>query len=284
MSQASAVGVKPVPGPKILMVGSTGSGKTHAIRTLIDAGLKVFVQFTEPGMEVIADIPCEKGLHWHYTPPADVSWAELMDAADKMNKFSLKALSEMSDINKSKYRGFYDFLSSMSNLTCDRCAKSFGAADYLDDSWAIVNDSLSGISVMQMNLVVGGKPIASQADWGMAMKNLENYINKFAGGIQCMAIMMAHLERETDEVTGASINMASTLGKKLAPKIPRFFSDVIHARREGTVFSWSTATINTDLKARNLPIGENIPPTFVPIVKKWQEKIRVEKAAQVPKP
>jgi hypothetical protein len=80
------------------------------------------------------------------------------------------------------------------------------------------------------------------------------------------------LERETDEVTGGISLMASTLGRKLAPRLPRFFSDVIHAKREGEKFSWSTATFNVDLKARNVPISETIPPSFVPLIEKWRSR------------
>jgi hypothetical protein len=41
-------------------MGASGTGKTHSIRTLVDAGLEVFVLFTEPGMEVLADVPADK--------------------------------------------------------------------------------------------------------------------------------------------------------------------------------------------------------------------------------
>lgn len=262
-----------VPGPKVMLVGGSGGGKTHSLRTIVESGLKLFVVFTEPGMEVLADIPCASGLHWRYIPPSRASWAELLDATDKINKFSFKALAEMPDINKSKYREFYDFIACMANLKCDRCGQTFGPADQLGEGWAVANDSLSGISTMDMNLVVGGKPVASQSDWGVAMKNLENYIIKFCGDIQCLAVMIAHLEREADEVTGAMINMPSTLGKKLAPKIPRYFSDVIHAKRDGNKFSWSTATINTDLKSRHLQIAEGHPPSFKPLVEAWRKKL-----------
>jgi predicted ATPase len=40
-----------------MLLGASGSGKTYSIRTLLDAGLEVFVLFTEPGMEVLADCP-----------------------------------------------------------------------------------------------------------------------------------------------------------------------------------------------------------------------------------
>ena len=65
--------------------------------------------------------------------------------------------------------------------------------------------------------------------------------------------------------------MASTLGRKLAPKIPRFFSDVIHVKRIGNKFEWATDTLNCDLKARNVKIAGSLPPSFVPIMTQWKK-------------
>lgn len=277
-----------VPGPKVLLVGGSGAGKTHSLRTVLEQNIKVFVLFTEPGMEVLLDerwkvYSCKEGLHWRYLPPSSVPWAQLQKNADFVNKFSLKVLSGMEDINKAAYREFYELIGVMANLKCDRCQQSFGPADQLGEDWCVVNDSLSGISVQSMNLVVGGKPVAAKPDWGIAMKNIENYILKFTGDIQCMAVMTAHLERETDETTGAVTNMASTLGQKLSPKIPRNFSDVIHAVRTGDRYEWSTATINTDLKSRHFPLGDHHQPSFKPIIESWRKKLAAARS-QGPQP
>ena len=66
--------------------------------------------------------------------------------------------------------------------------------------------------------------------------------------------------------------MASTLEKALAPKLPRLFSDVILSVKEAATFSWSTAAIGADLKARNLEIKDGLPPSFGPIIKSWQSR------------
>jgi len=63
--------------------------------------------------------------------------------------------------------------------------------------------------------------------------------------------------------------MASTLGVKLAPKIPAMFSDVILTTRQGDKWSWDTANSMADLKTRNLPIKADLPPNFAAIVTKW---------------
>lgn len=261
----------PIPGPKILLVGGTGSGKTHSIRTLLDAGLEVFGIFTEPGMEVLSDTDPER-LHWHYIPPASTPWDQMIDSAQKINTMSLESISKMTDINKRQHTEFLDLLRCLANFHDDRTGKDFGPVDSFDNTRAVFVDSLSGLNIMAMNLVTGTKPVKSMSDWGIAMDNLERLITKLTVDLACTFVLTAHLERETDEISGGVQLMASTLGKKLAPRLPRFFSDVIHAKREGDKFSWSTASFNVDLKARNVAISEKIEPSFKPLIQTWKAR------------
>lgn len=265
-----------LPGPKILLVGATGSGKTHSIRTLVDSGLEVFVVFTEPGMEVLSDIPSDK-LHWHYIPPSGPDWASMIDSAKKINSLSFKSLAEMPDINKRQYTEFLSLLTVLSDFEDQRTGKRFGPVDSFSISErALVIDSLSGLNVMAMNLVAGSKPVKSMADWGVSMDNLERLITKLTTDVPCTVVLTAHLERETDETTGGITLMASTLGRKLAPRLPRFFSDVVHCYREGTKFYWSTASVNVDLKARNLDLADKLLPSFGPLLARWKSRQAVE--------
>lgn len=258
------------PGTKTLLLGSSGTGKTHSIRTLVEAGLEVFVLSTEPGIEsVLGDIPPEK-LHWHYIPPASVGWAEMKDSAKKINSFDMKTLSGLTDINKRKYTQWADFLSQCADFVDQRTGESFGDVTEWDASRAFVVDSLSGLSIMGMNMVVGSKPVKSQADWGIAMDNLERLINKLVMDTKCYFVLTAHPEKEMDEVLGSQILTVSSLGKKLPPKLPRYFDDVILTKREGKNFSWSTIDSGVDLKARNIAWDGNLQPNFGPIVKRRQ--------------
>lgn len=261
--------VKSSPGVNVMLLGASGAGKTYSIRTLLDAGLEVFVLFTEPGMEVLADCDSDK-LHWHYIPPASPDFADMIDSAQKINRMSLKMLSDMSDINKSKYTEFIQILTTLSNFTCDRTGQSYGSVDSWGTDRVLVVDSLTGLSISAMNLVTGSKPVKSMADWGMAMDNLERLITKLCVDTQCHFVMIAHLERETDEVTGGTTLMASTLGRKLAPKLPRFFSEVIHVKKDGAKFVWSTSTPNVDTKTRKLDNSAALAPSFAPIIASWR--------------
>ena len=261
------------PGLNEMLVGATGSGKTYALRTLVDAGLEVFVVATEPGIaSSLGDVPSDK-LHWHYVAPANPGLASLLDSAKKINTMSMKGLANLTDINKAKYGQFLDVLSSLANFTCDRTGEEFGSVETWDTSRVIVIDSLTGLNLMAMDLVVGAKPVKSMADWGIAMDNLERLITMLCTGVRAHFILTAHLEREQDEISGAIKLMASTLGKKLGPKLPRFFDDVIQAiRTEDGGWGWATQTLNVDTKVRNLPYQTKLPPSFVPVVESWKSK------------
>lgn len=258
-----------IPGSNTLLVGATGSGKTHAIRTLIEAGITPFIIFTEPGMRTISDLPCDK-IHYKYIPPATISWNDLLANQKKINTMSFKALTQLGDMDKHKYAQFLDVTSAMNDFVCDRCGEHFGdVADWGTDR-AIVLDSLSGLNTMAMQMVVGAKPVKAMGDWGVAMDNLEQFLNAMTNNTQCHFVMTAHLEREQDEVSGGVHLMASTLGKKLAPKIPRNFDDVVLCKNQEGQFSWATAGINVDLKWRNLEGGKELPPSFVPLIESWK--------------
>lgn len=261
----------PLPGINVLLIGDTGTGKTYSIRSLIRAGITPFCIFTEPGFEVLGDVPAAQ-LHWHYIAPADVSWVTMMESAKKINQLSYESLTKLGDINKSKYDQFIELLSSLNNFRCDRDGQQYGDVCQWGTNRALVLDGMSGISIMALNLVVGSKPVKHQGDWGVAMDNLERLVQKLCTDTTCHFMLISHPEREIDEVAGGSKIMTATLGKKLAPKIPRFFSDVVLANREGNRFTWSTAAVGAVLKARNLPIADNLPPDFVPMIENWKKQ------------
>lgn len=290
--QQSVLGQQPqqilARGPKVLLMGPEGSGKTDAIRTLIEAGLKVFVVFTEPGMEVLLDTrrgrkvyTCTDGLHWRYHAVATPSWSDLAEAANYLNTLSFEAVANLAPRNRERFRTYWDLINTMGNLVCERCGGKFGPADHLEyDRWCVVNDSLTTISKASLFLHIGTKPAVHRGEYGNAMFNIERYIDKFVGDIPCMGVMTAHIDREPNEVSGGAENMVATLGQKLAPKIPRPFSDVILAKRDGDKFTWSTVETNYKLKTRNFDFSSKIEPSFVPLVREWHRRIQAEAAAK----
>src|SRR5690606_32038552 len=82
-----------------------------------------------------------------------------------------------------------------------------------------------------------------------------------------------HVERAGNELTGASDIVASALGRKVGPKLPRWFSDTVFAYRVGRDFYWSTMTENVVTKNRALPLADKLPPDFGQIVAAYRKRV-----------
>lgn len=275
---APAPAVAGLPGLNVLLMGPAGTGKTHAIGTLVDAGVEVFYIALEPGLESLLGYWVDRGLkvpdnlHWHIVKAPDASFTELLDTATKINTMSLEMLSKIQDTNRSKYNQFRSLYEVLNNFTDQRTGQAFGAVDKFDTDRAVVIDGLTGVNNASMLSVIGGKPVRSMPDWGLAQQQVETLLGKLCNNTRAHFILLAHVEREKDEVLGGIKLMVSTLGQKLAPKIPAMFSDVILCVREGAKWKWDTANPMADLKTRNLAVSQDLLPSFKPIIEKWRAR------------
>jgi len=247
----------------VLLTGPIGVGKTTSLRT-IAAPHRLFVIPTEPGIDKI--LVHSDRVHWRYVAPAAMDWETMTRNADLTNKMTNDALQKMQSPTRQNYRQFINLLDACSDFTCDICGENFGPVDELPAEDVLAIDGLSGLSIMAMDLVVGGKPIATQPDWGVAMGHVEKLVNKLCADTKCSFVLTAHVDREVDEVMGGTKIMVSTLGRKLAPKIPRFFDEVVYCKREGAKFLWSTIENGVDQKSRRLPMEDNIVPDFAQLL------------------
>ena len=100
----------------------------------------------------------------------------------------------------------------------------------------------------------------------------EKIIKKFCSDLRCFFVLTAHIQRIYDEVIGQQQLMVDALGNKLAPKLPKDFSDVVLAVRDGSKYSWSTAAVQVDLKASTLPLSDKLEPSFVQVVESWRKR------------
>jgi hypothetical protein len=267
-----------LPGFNVMLMGPAGSGKTHSIGTLVDSGMEVYYLALEPGLESVLGYwtdrgqPIPKNLHWHTLKAPDTSFMDMLDTATKINQFSLEMLAKMVDPNKSRHNQYLELFKALHDFTDQRDDSKHGSVNSWGTDRCLVIDSLTGLNNAALNLVIGGKPVRSQSDWGIAQQQLEGLLRKLCDGCVCHFVLLAHVERESDLVLGGVKLMASTLGKALAPKIPAMFSDVILTVRQGDKWTWDTANVMADLKTRNLPIKSDNPPSFVPIVAKWKAR------------
>jgi hypothetical protein len=270
-------------GPKIMLEGPAGTGKTYALGTLADwaeaNGKEMFVLFTENGLESLLGywtdrgLPVPKSLHWHSTITKPIALKSLMTAADNVGKLSYESITKMQDGNRGgANNAFHGILAACSDFPDDRTGQRFGSVD----SWGVERvfaiDTLSELSNAAMKMVIGAKPTASMPDYGVAQNNLMNFLRLCTQGIACTFAITAHVSRETDEITGGVKLMTKSIGRALASEIPQLFSDVIYTVREGSNFYWDTAAANVDVKSRSLPIKAKQPPNFGAIMEKWKSR------------
>jgi hypothetical protein len=222
-------------------------------------------------METLGDLP-DGSWHYVYIHPATQGWAAILDMTKKINQLTFENLTKVSDGNRTKFEGLLKVIEACNNFKCDCHGQEFGDVSKWSTDRALVLDSLSGLSDMAMANAVGGKPVRSMADWGVAQNTIKMLLNPLTTATQCTFVLLAHLAREKDEVTGGTTITVNTLGQKLAPDIPRMFSDVVQTVRLGTNFSWDTSSQNASVKGRNVPIQANLPPSFVPLITEWKRK------------
>lgn len=267
-----------LPGFNVLLMGPSGTGKTHSIGTLVDEGAEVFYLALESGMESLLGywtdrgLPVPDNLHWHKLVAPGADFTQMIQNAKNINMLNLDALAKMADPNKSKHNQFVSLLEALNNFPDDRTGEKFGAVNTWDQSRVLVCDGATGIAHCAMALVVGGKAVRNQSDWGIAQDQMEKLVRMLCDNCACHFVLLAHVERETDMVLGGVKLMVSTLGKALSPKFPAMFSDVILTERSGTTWTWNTASPMADVKTRNLPIKADNLPTFKAILEKWSSR------------
>lgn len=265
----------------MLLQGASGSGKTHSIKTLLEAGLEVFCIITEPGgIESLLEacqktnVPIDK-LHWMQCLPATDGFEALTTMTKDIGEKSFQALSQSSGIGKDKTRiPAYSLVKALQSFIDDKTGNDYGSFVDWDDDRVLVMDSLSGVSIMAWYLTVGYKPTGAPGEWNVAMNWIETLLMKINSDRRCFFVLTAHVEKEMDEISGVNRIMTSTLGRKLAPKLSRFFSEVIYAKRvkEAPMFRWSNVDDQADLKNRSLPIGDKLSPDFRPIVESYRAR------------
>lgn len=266
--------------PSTLLMGPAGTGKTTSLVTLLQQGLGVRLLATEPtAPNRVLEEAKKRGIdaskfHWKNVSPSPQGWDALIKAGTIVNTMSLKDIADMRDgIAKPDGKQWITFLQTMQNFVSDRDGSVLGDVTSWDSSVAFVIDGLTGVNTMSRNLTVGLKPNPSPGEWGVMQGNILNVIKKLCADCQCFFVLICHVEKENNEVTGLSSLTVSTLGAKLAPKIPPEFTNVVYAKRTASNFTWSTADAGVDTKNGDLPLADNLPPTFEPIVKSYRARL-----------
>jgi hypothetical protein len=273
-------------GPKLLLLGHSGGGKTHSLGTLVDWAAKqtppreVFVLFSENGLETLKgywsdrNLPVPPNLHWHVIQTPALSLESLLDAAKKVGQLSYEQLTKTLDPNRSQNNPWEKLLRVLADFEDQRTGKKFGSIATWAPETILINDSLTETANACMRMVIGNKPTASQPDYGVAQNNLLAWLRYMTQAFRGTFVLTAHCKRQINELTGTTQLMTKSIGIALADDIPPLFSDTIYTHREGKEWFWDTMAANVDTKTRYLPIAQKIRPDFAQIMDKWAARAR----------
>jgi len=268
-------------GVNVCLMGGSGTGKTHSIGTLVDLGYEVFYLALENGLESLVgyyrdkDQEIPENLHWHRVAGKKASFEAMLSMANKLLTMDQKTLASVSDTHRREYDQWIKIYRALNNFIDDRTGREYGAVDSWDTGKVLVIDGLTGLSKAAMSMVIGGKSMKTQADWGLAQQQIVTVISKLTEDCRCHFVLICHPDREVEEVFGGVKLLMSSLGKALYSVLPPMFSDIILCERDGTNWYWNTLSSQADLKTRNLELISKGKPDFKRIFDTWNKRNKI---------
>lgn len=265
---------RPRPGFSALICGISGTGKSYCQRTIsrcITSSGKPLEYFTlVTDRHSLAIIQEDPQAHYIYIPPVGADWGAMRETLRNTNNLSYAGLCDMKGgIQKEKCRQMLQVIEALNSFKCEHCNRDFGDISTWGTDRVFIFDHLSGLSEMSRQLTVGLRQVMTQGEYGVAMQNIYNLLTAIIRNSQCHIVVMAHIEMEKDEVSGLIYQMVQTLGRKLAPELPKEFSDVIRADKNGTSFFWTTVFNNMATKGTNLEVASSLKPSFELLFDGW---------------
>lgn len=266
-------------GFKTILMGMPGAGKTTAMVTALQAGFEVFAIFTEQGMGNFLKAARAAGLtdeemkrfHFVYIKPGATSFSTLQTNSKAIQ--NAVKFGDMELQTRKNYGQFIEVIKAAGNFV-DQNGVEFGSISEFKPNHLVFLDGMSNLAKMAMQLTVGARPVKTQQDWGIAIETLENLENEFVS-ITAPFVLLAHMEREVDEVTRSAFVTVATLGQKYPMRISRNYNDVILASHKNGEFNWATTDREAQLKGSYLPIEAKQAPDFRPLVCAWLEDNRL---------
>jgi hypothetical protein len=239
---------------KMLMIGDSGSGKTGALISLIEAGYKLVILDFDNGLDILVNAILEE-------PNADellerVTYATLTDKMKAVNGVLMP---------DGVPKAFSTAMKLLTNWKTED--EDLGPVSTWDDDTILVVDSLTFMSNAAFRYVDAINNFKDpRQTFGESMKLIESALGLlYSDSIKCHVIINSHITYIENE---ANVNKGypSSIGKALSPKIPRYFNSILQVKVIGAGAS-AKRVIRTvpdgtiDLKAPMMPgkIPQELP-------------------------
>ena len=230
---------------KLLIAADSGAGKTGALASLIDAGLRVRILDFDNGISVLKGFVKDKAklsTHVHYV--------ELHD--------SLKLTAGRVGISKAN--AFQRAMDALDKGSADLWGENFGPIETWGDDTVLVLDTLSSAGRASLNMVMqlNGKGFAAPEiqHSGVAMENIERMLDILTSeAVKCHVIVNTHLTN----VEGTAKLYPEALGSKLSPKIGRKFDNMLTLSITAGARTFKTQKDGLFACKTAIPMDETLP-------------------------
>lgn len=260
---------------KGLIMGNSGSGKTGMLASLVIAGYELFILDYDNGADPLADtVPAQLHGKVHI---------ETLTDTGKLTGFDAKNQK----IEKLNPQAFPTGLMLLNNWKDRVTGEVFGPVTTWDKKRVLVVDSLGFCGgaaldfVLARNGRIGQQPY--EGDWGEAMRMLEQMLQiLFSAEVKCHVIVNTHIDWQQPEGGGLLEGMPLALGKKLGPKIGRYFNTALHVTKKGggtnmkrVIRTKPEVNIGVKFPILNAPAEFPIETGLADIFKLWEARATV---------
>ena len=203
---------------KLLILGNSGTGKTGALASLAAAGYRLFICDFDNGLDILLDPKVLAPEH-----RKNVFYKALQDRPVKVGDKLIPRATAWQDFQKA-LGDWKEPSGSLGNIT------TWGERDVLVvDSFTFATQRAFD-DALQLAGRLGQR--AQIQDYGAALESIEATLEMLYGSTcACNVVMTAHLMFQGDEMSGAKKALPNVLGQKLAPKVPRYFNNMILAEK-----------------------------------------------------
>lgn len=261
---------KTAAGPlKMLLIGESGTGKTGALASLVQAGYEIFILDFDNGTDVLQDVIKDK---------AQRSRVHIETLTDT-GKLVGSGLHQK--ITKNNPQAFPKALNLLQKWVDGETRIDFGPPGSWDTGRILVVDSLSFLGMAALDYVMAKNGRFAdqpwQSDWGEAMRMIEQTLQiLYSTEIKCNVIVNTHIDYVTPEGSNITKGVPMALGQKLSPKVGRYFNMMLMTKSRGTGDATKRIILtkpdaNIELKcpilsmARELPLESGLATIF----KEW---------------
>jgi len=251
-------------GFKALNFGTTATGKTASIATLLLAGQKVRFLSADnnaaaginAGMELHKVVLEEGQLAIHTPQRPRAPEKDVLAMLDAVLATDFDAFLKSKDKTRKLQTGFRNIYAGAINFVDTHSGQDCGNVYDWGTDTTFVIDSLS-VVCDEIKLTVAGTKPPTLPEYGAMQGFLKQFVSHITG-LGCNVVLLAHPTKETDEVTGSTRIYPLNIGKALNEQFASNFSDVLYSTFDGKKYIWSTKHRTAVCSGRNLPIADEL--------------------------